>query len=460
MKKQNSYFSDRHENRGVFRALFANPPGYTTIIPSRSDSEGGFRRLLHTPFDRACAVTQNKLIQVIVFSFLLTVITACGRSSGPIKEELSAAGNYHFYNAALEIGNRRYSGPAALADEEGNVYYPLEGLRPYFEDSLKAADGGEYLWKEDLRIVPDDQDVILLDGESYVSEKYLTEKMDLNLYVNGEARFLDDYPKLDYSWTKYRVVYHGCGGIDDKTYTNSREALLKNYADGARLFEIDFSMSADGEPVCAHDWNMEYRIMDIPFVKTEDGREEPVPLRVEDFKKHVIQGKYTPMSLEDLYDIMRENKDMYVITDTKDGDTDSINVMFQAFVDVAERGDSSVLDRIIPQVYNNKMFSQIMEIHDWKSVVYTLYNYGDSFRYQRVYSFARENGIKVFTTSTDRDDMIFINPMVERGAKFYMHTYNVLEEVEEILDHKKIYGVYTDFLAPDALDRFPYPYED
>ena len=37
--------------------FFAKNPGFTTKIPSRSDLEWDFRRLLYTPFESACTVT-------------------------------------------------------------------------------------------------------------------------------------------------------------------------------------------------------------------------------------------------------------------------------------------------------------------------------------------------------------------------------------------------------------------
>lgn len=39
-----------------------------------------------------------------------------------------------------------------------------------------------------------------------------------------------------------------------------------------------------------------------------------------------------------------------------------------------------------------------------------------------------------------------------------MHTYNEMEEVEDLLKNDSIYGVYTDYLSPDCMDSIPYPY--
>lgn len=367
------------------------------------------------------------------------------------------------YNAKLELNDEWYSGPAALRDDStGAVYYPVEGIAIYYPDDLQA-EGENWVWKGDLQIKPDGDQVILQDGGLYVRDRYLSEGMGLNLYVNDDIQYVDNYPVLDYSWTKHRCVYHGGGGVDGEyQYTNSREAVLENYEAGARVFEIDFEMSADGRPVCVHDWGQTYWNMDIPMIEVEkDGEiiEEAEPLTVEEFKSHKIFEKYTPMSFEDLLDIMEEKEDMYVITDAKRREDPEVIELFQAFVDEAKAKDVKLLDRIIPQMYNIHMYDTLRTIYDWKSVVFTFYFYGKGFSYQEIYDYSRQHGIKVFCTNEDRDDMLFFNAMEDRGAMLYMHTYNEAEEVEKIVKENRAYGVYTDYLPPDFMDQYPYPYD-
>ena len=372
--------------------------------------------------------------------------------------------------APLELNDKWYKGIAALRDAgTGNVYYPLEGIEPYYPEDLhpeKGTDGQIWVWKDELRIEPDGDQVIMQDGRLYVMDRYLSESMGLNLYVHDGVRYVDNYPKLDYSWTKYRTVYHGCGGLEDKyAYTNCKEALLENYEAGGRVFEIDFEMTADGVPVCLHsvsDWEAAYDYMGIPMIEVEkDGEKtkEAPPLTLEEFKSHKIMGKYTPMSFADVLDIMAEKEDMYVITDSKRKEDPEVIELFQAFVDEAAAKDITLLDRVIPQMYDNSMYDTLRSIYDWKSVVYTFYYYGADFRYQDVYTYAREHGIKAFCTNGKRNDMMFINAVADRGGMIYMHTLNEMEDVERIVKENRVYGIYTDYLPPDCMDGFPYPYE-
>ena len=369
--------------------------------------------------------------------------------------------------APLELNDKWYRGTAALRDAgTGNVYYPLEGIEPYYPEDLhpeEGTDGQTWVWKDELRIEPDGDQVIMQDGLLYVMDRYLSESMGLNLYVHDGVRYVDNYPKLDYSWTKYRTVFHGCGGLEDKyTYTNSKEALLTNYEAGGRVFEIDFEMTADGVPVCVHNWEMTYDNMGIPMIEVEkDGEktEEAPPLTLEEFKSHKIWEKYTPMTFEDVLDIMAEKEDMYVITDSKRKEDPEVIELFQAFVDEAAAKDITLLDRVIPQMYDNPMYDTLRSIYDWKSVVYTFYFYGSDFRYQDVYTYAREHGIKVFCTNEKHNDMIFMNAAADRGDMIYMHTLNEMEDVEKIVKENRAYGIYTDYLPADCMDEFPYPYE-
>lgn len=50
------------------------------------------------------------------------------------------------------------------------------------------------------------------------------------------------------------VIAHAGGAIDGNSYSNSVEAVTRNYELGTRLFELDFELTSDGAWVDAHDW--------------------------------------------------------------------------------------------------------------------------------------------------------------------------------------------------------------
>ena len=410
-----------------------------------------------------------RIATIILAAVLLTFAGGCKKQ----EEEVSP---FSEKSLPIEINDEWCSSACILYNNETNVtYFPIEDMASYFGSSIEKDEEGNVSFDGTIALVPDDVSVLDREGILYVSEDFLKNQLSINVYQNDDGvYYIDNYPVLDYSWTKYRTVHHACGGIDDKSYTNSYDALELNYSQGCRLFEIDFCLTADNEPVCAHDWDWTYSVMDIPLVEREvettdanasaDGTGEvqteqvALPLTLEEFKSHKIYEKYSPMSFEELVEYMMEHEDMYVITDTKNVRDPEVSDMFNGFVRVASEHDIRVLDRIIPQIYNNDMYDIISGIYDWKSIVYTFYNQGGEFRYRNVYDYSRKHGIKVFTTYTSRNDLIFIDAMVDRGALVYMHTYNNMDEVYGILDAWRVYGIYTDFLPHDCLDGVPYPY--
>ena len=58
-----------------------------------------------------------------------------------------------------------------------------------------------------------------------------------------------------YDWTKYDLIAHAGGGIDEKTYTNSVEAFKLNYENGFRLFEFDIAITSENILVARHGWD-------------------------------------------------------------------------------------------------------------------------------------------------------------------------------------------------------------
>lgn len=94
-------------------------------------------------------------------------------------------------------------------------------------------------------------------------------------------------------------IAHAGGSYHGATYTNSREALDRNFALGRRIFEIDFIGSCDGQFVLAHNWD---HLDQAPTVG--------------EFKQIGTVHGLTAMSLADLVDWVSENE-ATIITDTK-----------------------------------------------------------------------------------------------------------------------------------------------
>lgn len=239
-----------------------------------------------------------------------------------------------------------------------------------------------------------------------------------------------------------KFIAHALGGIDDKTYTNSLEALEENYNRGMRLFEVDLAMTSDNVMVARHDWG-DYLYMQLEQEPKDDKYE---PLSESEFRSMRINNKYTPISFEDLLKIMDDKKDMYLVLDTKSTDTEEIIEQYTWIIEKTKKINPKLLNRIIPQIYNRNMLDTININHKFKNVFYTLYL--DYISNEEIIEFVKENeSIISIIVSELRYDKALIDMLNEQKVSSYVHTINDVDVAKDYFDDG-VSGVYTDFLNP------------
>lgn len=257
--------------------------------------------------------------------------------------------------------------------------------------------------------------------------------------------FLNSFNKtVDDSWNVYPIA-HAMGGIDGYDYTNSLDAFEYNYELGHRVFEVDFSVTSDGKMVCCHDWNIGYQAgIDAAHISSE-----------EVFKATPILGKYTPLTLEEVLFLMKEYKDIYIVTDTKSA-SNKISEHFEIILNTAyETGAEEVLDRIIVQIYKGKTLELVREVYDFPIIIYTLYSSGwdeSAEGFLDICRFCKKNNIRNITMWH-----YLATPEILEIAKSYnidvfVHTVNDIEAADELIQ-SGVKGVYTDELIPDMFYR-------
>ncbi|MDQ0903923.1 stalk domain-containing protein [Paenibacillus sp. V4I7] len=247
---------------------------------------------------------------------------------------------------------------------------------------------------------------------------------------------------------KYSLIAHALGGIDGNTYTNSKDALLYNYQKGQRLFEVDFMLTEDGIMVARHGWEKDY----ITYLQQEDVF--PVekigkPISYKEFSNMTIMRKYQHLSLEEIIKFMVDHPDMLLITDTKYVDKNMVVKQFSNIVEMTKGIDPEVLDRIVPQIYNQEMLGWIDNVYRFKSMIYTLYSSDDTDN--QVVDFVKNKRIDVVTMWTTRANPDFVSRLLLEGVKTYTHTTNNVEEIRK----QKSFGVagfYTDFIYNEDLN--------
>jgi glycerophosphoryl diester phosphodiesterase len=201
------------------------------------------------------------------------------------------------------------------------------------------------------------------------------------------------------------LIGHALGGVDGKTYSNSREAFFASIAGGRRLLEVDLQTLKDGAGAL-HDDTLD-RQMGVPLRAGD--------VTVEDFLSRKVYGTYTPLSWGGLLDLMAEHPGVTVITDTKDG----IGPMFDLLAAEARAKDPRLLDRIVPQIYGQKDLEKLNAVHRFPQAAVTMS--------ERRFSAALAAGVR------------------REGRDAFVHTVNDRKRVEYFLDRGAT-GAYTDFL--------------
>ncbi len=250
------------------------------------------------------------------------------------------------------------------------------------------------------------------------------------------------------------LVIHALGEIDGETYTNSKEALENSYQCGNRYMECDFLLTSDERLAACHDWKEWNQKNNDKFREKE--REAAYIPDFEEFMQTKITGEYTPLSAEDLIEFMRQNEDLYVITDSKSAEPEYIQKEFTNLKKIAiDSGCEEVLDRFVIQIYHAYMYEVIEEIYPFPNYIFTLYQEGyrgEPDKMEEYAEFCMQYDIDVITMSASyySDEL---SEICERyGLHLYVHTVNDEDEISTYL--AKGVGVYTDLTS--LVDKFEY----
>ncbi|NBD26925.1 phosphatidylinositol-specific phospholipase C/glycerophosphodiester phosphodiesterase family protein [Paenibacillus glycinis] len=249
-----------------------------------------------------------------------------------------------------------------------------------------------------------------------------------------------------YEWVRQTpLISHALGGIDGHAGTNSREGLIHAYNCGHRVFETDISVTADGELVLRHDWEAgTYPVLGQP-VPSNAG---PMPLAT--FRAFPIQGHYSPMTFKELLAFMSDHPDMLLVTDTKEPDDAKAAAIFKRLVAETEAVDPSLLNRLIPQLYQAGNYEAVTSVYPFDQFIYTLYMNEDSD--EQVIRDVSRRGIRIVVMNEKRYSPEFVHALKEKGVYAYVHTINDVSRIRKLRE-QGAQGVMTDFAVPEELDE-------
>jgi glycerophosphoryl diester phosphodiesterase len=244
-------------------------------------------------------------------------------------------------------------------------------------------------------------------------------------------------------------ISHGLGYIDGHYVTNTIEALKFNYERGFRVFEVDLNMTSDNRLIARHDWTAgHYQWLGQDYQPIEE--EAPIPF--DDVMALKIHGKYNAPSWEQLLELMQEYPDIYLITDTKQKDEENVRRTFSYLVEKAVEVDPDLLQRIVPQIYDQPMLSYIESYHDFKEVIYTLYQHtnDDIPTAEELAEWSDQNDITAIAGLPFRLTEEVQVALNNKNIAIYTHTIN--DPLEAFAFREKGIGVYTDYLLYNGVE--------
>ncbi|MEC0370729.1 phosphatidylinositol-specific phospholipase C/glycerophosphodiester phosphodiesterase family protein [Paenibacillus chibensis] len=255
-------------------------------------------------------------------------------------------------------------------------------------------------------------------------------------------------------FTDYQVISHAMGGIHDHAYTNSYEAFIANYEKGNHVFEVDLLLTEDGKLVARHEWTQHM----TQLLEQEDKlpkERQAARLSYEEFKESKILGAYDPLSWSDIMDLMERYPDIYIVTDTKEQEPEDMKRELEMLVHAAKERNPELLERVVPQIYNQPMLKTVQDIYSFPSLIYTLYATKDTD--EEVIEFVGNHEIDAVTIPEQRVTRAFVSKLKKAGAAAYVNTINKASDVSK-LKRMGVTGVYSDFLTEKDVESTSWLY--
>ncbi len=224
-----------------------------------------------------------------------------------------------------------------------------------------------------------------------------------------------------------RFIAHAGGMVDGLRYTNSLEALEASYARGFKLFELDIIKTADNKFVAAHDWRS--------WAKTHSYK-GPTPVSLEEFKKHKIKGKYTPLTMENINAWFSSHTDAILVSD-------KVNEPVQfasAFIDK----NRLMMELFSIPAVKEAQLSGIMGPMISQNVFYKLKQNGPLLPQLQAYAIKH---MALSRAIIEQNIPLFIK-LQKHGIKIYVYHVNATPEFDEayVVNNEigYVYGLYAD----------------
>lgn len=241
---------------------------------------------------------------------------------------------------------------------------------------------------------------------------------------------------------KQKFMAHALGGINGKAYLNSEAGLKQSLEKGYLFVEADILMTEDGKIVCAHGWEK----ADCEKVGMKY-KPEFAHMTEELFLKQTLADGLPVMDAKKLYQYMTQNPNMYLQLDlhkiTPEETKKELRQVLELF-----KHDAKVLNRLLIQVGNNKMFMAAKEVYPFKYFQYVLVE--NIQRLDEIIPFCVQNGISSIAIKKKYTNAERVKKIKDAGLALLSYTVNDIEEAKALFA-LGVDTVCTDSLAPDSI---------
>lgn len=232
------------------------------------------------------------------------------------------------------------------------------------------------------------------------------------------------------------LIAHALGSYDNVKYSNSFEALYNSHKRGMKYFEVDLSLTGDGDLVCFH-----------PEHESFLGLQQDVGQHTTDrFLDVPYLGDLTIITFRTFLQVIRDFGDSYIITDSKQITSE----ILRAIAEDVEAVDRTLYGRIFIQFYAVNDLDRIrkFELNHalFGSHIFTLYQtqLGD----EELIDFVKRKRVPIVTMPIRRFSQELADRLRNMNVSVCVHTINDVEEISNVLKQGAD-GIYTDDYFPE-----------
>ncbi len=227
------------------------------------------------------------------------------------------------------------------------------------------------------------------------------------------------------------LIAHAAGGVNSFKYTNSLEAFIENYDKGFRCFEIDLVLSADGKVVARHDW-----VNTFQQKKTN----QEFPLSYKEFMKSKIYGRYTPIDLKVLIQLLQKYEDVFIIIDGKINNREETAGLYSQILQEFGTVDNSFKKRLYPQIFYQ---SDLLEINkqDFGGIVYVIGR--EKLSTDEIIEFCKINEIRIVSIPEKKINVNLVQQYLKSNICVFAYTINSVSKASSF-QKIGVRGLFTD----------------